>query len=348
MKKLMVIMLAVLISIASLPAYAFADDVIETENVSDVYINEENNVAPYFNPVTSTQSGTWIKESNGRWWYKHADGSYTKYDWEYINGSWYFFDANGWMWTEWLSWEGNWYYLNPSGVMHTGWLLDGGKWYYFTSRGIMVYRWNKINGFWYYFDGSDGSMNKESFSYAGRTYTFYQSGAHEGALKSTKIDIDRVEQANSNWCWAACAVMVGPYCIDYSISQSAVVKKTLGNYNNQSVDADLEEKADEYASDKKKNFKQEYNVDGRIVFNDMRDLIDDNHPFVVRIIWINENERPIGGHSMVCIGYDQHFGSLELIDPSDRDNSGTYDYKELMSKFKRDGRTGYCSMILYY
>lgn len=107
--------------------------------------------------------------------------------------------------------------------MHTGWFLDGGKWYYFTSRGIMVYRWNKINGFWYYFDGSDGSMNKESFSYAGRTYTFYQSGAHEGALMTTKIDIDRVEQAQDSWCWAASSEMVGTYNTNSTISQFDIV-----------------------------------------------------------------------------------------------------------------------------
>ena len=29
--------------------------------------------------------------SNGRWWYSHADGSYTTNDWENIDGEWYLF-----------------------------------------------------------------------------------------------------------------------------------------------------------------------------------------------------------------------------------------------------------------
>ncbi|NRT33455.1 glucan-binding YG repeat protein [Clostridium beijerinckii] len=35
-------------------------------------------------------SGTWINENN-KWWYKHNDGIFTKDDWEFINGKWYFF-----------------------------------------------------------------------------------------------------------------------------------------------------------------------------------------------------------------------------------------------------------------
>ncbi len=155
MKKLITSILVALILASVLPIYAFADDIAET---TDVLVIKQETAEIIEEPIayaaTSSSGGMWIKESNGRWWYKHADGSYTKYNWEYIDGNWYFFDKNGWMWTEWLSWEGNWYYLNPSGVMHTGWLKDDGKWYYFTSRGIMVTGWAKIDGADYYFNSS--------------------------------------------------------------------------------------------------------------------------------------------------------------------------------------------------
>ena len=66
---------------------AFAEDSVQIENS----VTESSDIAvPYMNPVGQNK-GTWIKESNGRWWYRHTDGSYTKYDWEYIDGSWYFF-----------------------------------------------------------------------------------------------------------------------------------------------------------------------------------------------------------------------------------------------------------------
>ena len=143
-----------------------------------------------------TVKGTWIKSSNGKWWYKHTDGTYTKNNWEYIDGSWYFFDANGWMLSaQWKQWEGKWYYLNPSGVMHTGWLKDNGKWYYFSSRGIMQTGWITINGKEYFLcdDGhmhigwlerwngtfylnSDGSMQVGWKKISGSWYYFETSG----------------------------------------------------------------------------------------------------------------------------------------------------------------------------
>lgn len=54
----------------------------------------------------------WVKVADGRWWYRHADGSYTRDDWEKIDGEWYYFDDEGWMKVGWLKWRGDWYYLS--------------------------------------------------------------------------------------------------------------------------------------------------------------------------------------------------------------------------------------------
>lgn len=61
----------------------------------------------------------WIRNGN-RWWYRHADGSYTTNGWEVINGAWYYFDGAGWMVTGWLKRPSGWYYLTGSGAMATG------------------------------------------------------------------------------------------------------------------------------------------------------------------------------------------------------------------------------------
>lgn len=111
------------------------------------------------NTNTSTQSGSnsnisgsWI-QSNGRWWYKHADGSYKTNSWEKINGVWYRFDNSGWMQTGWVK-DGSWYYLDGSGAMKTGWLKDNGNWYYLDSSGAMKTGWFTVSGKWYYAYGS--------------------------------------------------------------------------------------------------------------------------------------------------------------------------------------------------
>ena len=107
------------------------------------------------NTNTSTQSGSnsnisgsWV-QSGSRWWYKHADGSYTTNGWEKINGVWYRFDNSGWMQTGWVK-DGSWYYLDGSGAMKTGWVKDNGSWYYLQDSGTMKTGWMKVSGKWYY------------------------------------------------------------------------------------------------------------------------------------------------------------------------------------------------------
>lgn len=110
------------------------------------------------NPTSSNQvgaesttlkssNGTWIKQE-GKWWYKHDDGSYTKNGWEQIDGKWYKFDEQGYMQSGWQAWgtdsTGNtaWYYLGEpgDGSMKTSeWIKDdNGKYYFVDHTGIMA------------------------------------------------------------------------------------------------------------------------------------------------------------------------------------------------------------------
>lgn len=84
----------------------------------------------------SASSGEWIQSSDGRWWYRHPDGSYTTNGWELINGTWYYFDAAGWMVTGWVLSNGKWYYCNASGAMVVNAWIDG--LYYVGSDGAML------------------------------------------------------------------------------------------------------------------------------------------------------------------------------------------------------------------
>lgn len=151
----------------------------ETGSVSGVDTNCDVNVfAEGVLLTNSSKSGEWILEDD-KWWYKHADGTYTKSGWEEIDDKWYLFDSKGYMEYDWKRDGNNWYYLGDpnDGAMKTGWIYDKnlGHWYHFNDSGAMQTGWMKINGAWYYFDNS-GAMKTGWISDDGKDYCCYSNG----------------------------------------------------------------------------------------------------------------------------------------------------------------------------
>ena len=156
-------------------------------------------------------SGAWVKDkqketdkwiqSSGRWWYRHADGSYTRSGWEYIGGKWYYFDQNGWMVTGWQKVKGSWYYMESNGAMvSSDWKWINSKCYYFDKNGKMAAntwidgsyvdasgawvkdkkqepdKWIRSSGRWWYRHG-DGTYTRSDWEYIGnKWYYFDQNG----------------------------------------------------------------------------------------------------------------------------------------------------------------------------
>ena len=85
----------------------------------------------------------WV-EQDGKYWYRHIDGSYTKNNWEQIDNKWYYFDAEGWMQTGWIVWKEKDYYLKENGVMASNEVLTiysdkyGNEIYAFAEDGHML------------------------------------------------------------------------------------------------------------------------------------------------------------------------------------------------------------------
>ena len=76
--------------------------------------------------------------------------------WEKINGSWYAFNADGYLATGWV-YDYNlngWYYVSENSGMVSGWRNEtqDGFTYYLNTDGSLVHGWKQIDGKWYYFN----------------------------------------------------------------------------------------------------------------------------------------------------------------------------------------------------
>lgn len=61
--------------------------------------------------MPSIVGGTWLQDGQG-WWYRHSDDTYTRNNWEEIDGDWFFFGEDGYMKTGWIEWDEKLYYCN--------------------------------------------------------------------------------------------------------------------------------------------------------------------------------------------------------------------------------------------
>ena len=174
-----------------------SNEIVKDQWVNNYYFEDDGKMA------TSKWIGNYYVDSNGRYtpdqwvlnngkyWYRHQDGSYTKNDFEVIQGQTYYFDSNGYMVNGWNQVGTDWYYFNKAGHMIKNQWIDNyyfeadgkmatNKWignYYVDSNGLYTPdKWVLTNGkYWY--RHQDGSYTKNDFEVIqGQTYYFDSNG----------------------------------------------------------------------------------------------------------------------------------------------------------------------------
>lgn len=133
----------------------------------------------------SSAKAEWVKNETG-WWYKHSDGSYTKNNWEKINGVWYYFNENGYMVTGWQKIGKYWYYMDRSGEMKTGWQYIDKNWFYLKPNGIMANKeWYKDEkGKWFWLKDGGYMAHDEMLWIGDKLYAFLSDG-HMGLTNNS-------------------------------------------------------------------------------------------------------------------------------------------------------------------
>lgn len=187
------------------------ETVVEEEKSGDS-LSTDNNAENELEVQAATNR--WVRSGN-RWWYCHRDGSYTKDDWEAINGVWYYFDQSGWMVTGWLKKPEGWYYLNPStGAMATSWANVNGKWYFLNSAGRMVTGWLSRPSGWYYL--SDSGAMATGWQYIRNAWYYLEEG--NGNM------VTGWKQIGNNWYYlqSSGAMAANTWIGDYYVNGSGV------------------------------------------------------------------------------------------------------------------------------
>ena len=128
---------------------------------------------------TVQQTSGWIEDEKG-WLYRNVDGSYPKSDWKKINGSWFRFNADGYILeNKWYQDEqGRYFWLKVGGYMAVGWEKVGDFWYFFENNGEMRTGWIPYFDKWYYCDVEKGGamISKEVRKIGDKFYYFNGNG----------------------------------------------------------------------------------------------------------------------------------------------------------------------------
>ena len=104
---------------------------VYADNTLNLYMDDKSELQ-----LASAKSGKGIQASDGRWWYRHDDGSYTTNGWEYIKNQWYYFDSEGWMVTGKINLNGTIFGFNSNGEL------------YYTRLAVPRISQNKTNWCW--------------------------------------------------------------------------------------------------------------------------------------------------------------------------------------------------------
>lgn len=273
----------------------------------------------YFSSKGVMQIG-WVK-INGADYYFDSNGAMCT-GWVKVNNKWYYMNTDGSMRVGWIKLDGNWYYLNTDGSMRTGWFDLNGVWYYCNSNGVMLRGWQTIDGKRYYF-ASDGHMVIETFTQGKRTFTFYKTGR----LKSTKMDLERIKQGDTNWCWAASIAMITNYENNTDLTMEDIVVSLRGNAKDKERGA-----SDEELLTAMKNIMPNRGVQrmDSYKFDTFAWYIDKNHPVLVNLEFMTFN---LKHHAVVCAGYNRDGETLYLIDPDTLLNKQSISYSELSTYY---------------
>lgn len=151
-----------------------------------------------FGAAMTSMAATGWNQEDGTWVYYDSEGYRITDSWRKSGNFWYYLDSDGYMATEQKIDN---YYVNEDGVMVTNAWIEVANdsdwdspeapesfWYYFDKDGKMISdKWKEINNFWYHFD-SEGQMETGKVSIGDGTY--YLGSDNDGTMKTGWVQLE--------------------------------------------------------------------------------------------------------------------------------------------------------------
>ncbi len=151
--------------------------------------------------VPSRNKSGWQKYNAGYKW-RYKNGSFARKTWKTIQGSKYYFHANGYRATGITKINGKKYYFAANGKLSAGWQTVQGKKYYFTAKGMYA-GFQTIHKKKYYFQPNGVLHQKKGLKAIGKyTYYFNADGSVATGWKTAsgrKYYLNGSGQAQTGW-----------------------------------------------------------------------------------------------------------------------------------------------------
>ena len=177
-----------------------------TQEVIDT-VNNRSIVNPSSEEGKETSTtGRWMNNSSG-WWWQEADNTYPRNEWKLINGSWYYFNNEGYILNGWQTINNVKYLFDDAkGYMKTGWQLKDNDWYYLNpSTGAMATGWRVLDGKYYCFESTTGKLYTNTYTPDGfevnakGEYTgHHKANIYDKYTISKNVTLYEVENVNYN------------------------------------------------------------------------------------------------------------------------------------------------------
>lgn len=156
---------------------------------------------------------------------------------------------------------------------------------------------------------------------------------------SKTLNVTRVRQAKSNWCWAASSEMVGRYGVSTSRDQWAVVNLIWGpTYPNQPGSVANMVSGVQFVSNYTKQAKSSSSL---LSLSNIQSRINSGKPMIARLAW-NSGD----GHAIVLSGYSN--SQIRCIDPWENTSTTYYEYNKLKNGGSFLTGTGKATHTVYY